>query len=83
MSASVAYDAAGRHSFLAARRILGYGGPRVGGGVSMGSDYYAHSREGRPQEDWHRLDHHLKHTAELAAEFAKPFGWEYWGYPAG
>lgn len=38
--------------------------------------YYAHSRKDLPKEKWHRLEDHLKSTAELAAKFAKPFGVE-------
>jgi hypothetical protein len=30
------------------------------------SEYYAHSRPARPQSEWHRLEDHLKATAELA-----------------
>lgn len=46
-------------------------------------DYYAHSVEGKPPEEWHRLEDHLKGTAELAARFAAKFGCEEWGYLAG
>lgn len=45
--------------------------------------YYAHSLEGLPPEQWQPLDEHLKAVAELAAEFAKPFGGEEWAYLAG
>lgn len=45
--------------------------------------YYAHSREGLPPEKWQPLDEHLKNVAEMAAEFAKPFGGEEWAYLAG
>ena len=31
--------------------------------------YYAHTVEGKPQEEWHTLADHLKGTAELAASF--------------
>jgi hypothetical protein len=27
-------------------------------------DFYAHSVEGKPVEEWHRLEDHLKGTAE-------------------
>jgi CRISPR-associated endonuclease/helicase Cas3 len=37
-------------------------------------DFYAHSVEGKPVEEWHRLEDHLKGTAELAARFAAEFG---------
>jgi CRISPR-associated endonuclease/helicase Cas3 len=46
-------------------------------------DFYAHSVEGKPVEEWHRLEDHLKGTAELAARFAAEFGCEEWGYLAG
>lgn len=29
-------------------------------------EYYAHSRDGRPPEEWHRLEDHLKSVAEMA-----------------
>jgi hypothetical protein len=29
-------------------------------------EFYAHSLEGRPVDEWHSLDEHLKNTAELA-----------------
>jgi len=32
--------------------------------------FYAHSIEGKPLDDWHRLEDHLKGTAELASSFA-------------
>ncbi len=30
-------------------------------------DYFAHSLEGKPIEEWHRLEEHLFGTAKLAA----------------
>jgi hypothetical protein len=45
--------------------------------------YYAHSQEGKPTEDWHRLEDHLKNVAEMAREFAKDFNAGDWGYLAG
>lgn len=42
-------------------------------------DFYAHSVEGRPPEEWQRLENHLKGTAELAAGFASAFGAGEWG----
>jgi len=45
--------------------------------------YYAHSLEGRPQEEWQRLEEHLKNVAELARKFAEPFGAGDWAYAAG
>lgn len=45
--------------------------------------FYAHSLEGKPSEEWHFLEEHLKGTAELAAKFADEFGCGEWGYLAG
>jgi CRISPR-associated endonuclease/helicase Cas3 len=45
--------------------------------------FYAHSKEGRPVAEWQPLDEHLKNVAELAADFAKPFGGEEWARLAG
>jgi len=44
--------------------------------------FYAHSKEGKPVDEWHRLEEHLKGTAELAALFAAEFGCGEWGYLA-
>ncbi len=41
--------------------------------------FYAHSVEGKPVEDWHRLEEHLKGTAELSSTFAAEFGCSDWG----
>ncbi|MBN2103952.1 CRISPR-associated helicase Cas3' [bacterium] len=46
-------------------------------------EYFAHSIEGRPPEKWQPLEEHLKNVAELAAEFARPFGGQEWAYLAG
>jgi len=46
-------------------------------------ELYAHSIEGKPVEEWHRLTEHLKGTAELAKEFTAEFGCGEWGYLAG
>lgn len=35
---------------------------------------YAHSRQGSPPAEWHRLERHLLDTAEKARSFAEPFG---------
>jgi hypothetical protein len=32
----------------------------------MKDKYYAHSQEGKPTEDWHLLEDHLKAVAEMA-----------------
>ena len=44
---------------------------------------YAHTREGRPREEWHGLFDHLEETARLAGQFASGFGSEGWGYLTG
>jgi CRISPR-associated endonuclease/helicase Cas3 len=46
-------------------------------------EFYAHSVEGKPVDEWHRVEVHLKGTAELAASFAAGFGCGEWGYLAG
>ena len=46
-------------------------------------EYYAHSREGKPPEDWHRLEDHLKEVAEMARKFEDNFGAGDWGHLAG
>ena len=46
-------------------------------------EYYAHSKEGKPREEWHRLEDHLKKVAEMARDFANDFGAGEWGYLAG
>ncbi len=45
--------------------------------------YYAHSLKGEPIEKWQPLEEHLQSVAEMAAEFAKPFGGEEWARLAG
>ena len=49
----------------------------------MDNQYFAHSLDGKPVEEWQPLDEHLKNVAVLAAEFAKPFGGEEWARLAG
>lgn len=49
----------------------------------MPHEFYAHSVEGKPLSEWHRLEEHLKGTAELAKSFANEFGCGEWGYLAG
>ena len=49
----------------------------------MGKDIYAHSIEGKPCRDWHRLEDHLPATAKLAGTFASEFVAGEWGYLAG
>ena len=46
-------------------------------------EYYAHSKEGKPREEWHRLEDHLKKVAEMTRDFANDFGAGEWGYLAG
>jgi CRISPR-associated endonuclease/helicase Cas3 len=45
--------------------------------------YYAHSKDGAPPEHWQPLEAHLNHVAEMAAEFADPFGGKEWARLAG
>jgi len=47
--------------------------------VLIVKEYYAHSLEGKQPAEWHRLEDHLKGTAELAAKFAAEFGCGEWG----
>ena len=49
----------------------------------MKNEYYAHSREGKPPEEWQPLDVHLKNVAEMARKFAEDFNASDWGYLAG
>src|SRR5271157_2380706 len=44
---------------------------------------YAHTREGRPREEWHGLFDHLEETARLTGQFASGFGSEGWGFLTG
>jgi hypothetical protein len=46
----------------------------------MEKEYYAHSKEGKPPKDWHRLEDHLKKVAEMAHSFAKCFVVGKWSY---
>jgi CRISPR-associated endonuclease/helicase Cas3 len=46
-------------------------------------DYFAHSLQGRPKEEWQPLEDHLKNVAEMARGFAEAFGAGEWGYLAG
>jgi CRISPR-associated endonuclease/helicase Cas3 len=48
----------------------------------MKNEYYAHSREGKPPRDWHRLEDHLRTVAEMARSFANDFGAGDWAYLA-
>jgi CRISPR-associated endonuclease/helicase Cas3 len=48
----------------------------------MKDEYYAHSLDGKPPEDWQSLEVHLKNVAEKARTFAEAFGAGDWGYLA-
>ena len=53
-------------------------------GGAMGQHcWYAHTVEGRPEEDWQELAAHLTATSDLAAGFAAPFASTEWGRLAG
>lgn len=43
-------------------------------------EYYAHSLPGRPQEEWQRLEDHLRNVAEMVRGFADDFGAGEWAY---
>ncbi len=47
------------------------------------SRVFAHSREGRPEDEWEGLSEHLHNVAARAAGFAEPFGSAEWGRLAG
>ena len=49
----------------------------------MKTRYYAHSLEGQPLSKWQLLEDHLQNVAEIAAEFARPFGGDQWARLAG
>ena len=44
--------------------------------------HFAHSLKEKPKSEWHRLDRHLRTTAERAERFAAPFA-KGWGHLAG
>jgi CRISPR-associated endonuclease/helicase Cas3 len=48
-----------------------------------GEIYYAHSLEGKSLTEWQELREHLKNVAELARQFAEPFGAGEWAYFVG
>lgn len=52
-------------------------------GGSRLQKFYAHSVEGKPVEEWQRLEEHHFGTANLAKEFADEFGSGDWAYLAG
>lgn len=41
-------------------------------------NYYAHSIDGRPQQEWQLLETHLANVARMASDFALPFGSSNW-----
>lgn len=49
----------------------------------MRDKYYAHSRNGKPPEEWHRLEDRLNKAAEIARSFANDFHAGDWEYLAG
>ncbi|MEK6967400.1 MAG: CRISPR-associated endonuclease Cas3'', partial [Nanoarchaeota archaeon] len=49
----------------------------------MPKEYFAHSLENRPPQQWQKLDEHLKNVATLARQFAEPFGGGEWAELAG
>jgi hypothetical protein len=38
------------------------------------NEFFAHSKEGKPPEEWHRLEDHLIRVAKMPAEFASESG---------
>ncbi len=49
----------------------------------MRDDLYAHSIPGRPEGDWQALEEHLLAVAQMAEQFAQPFGSGGWAWNAG
>jgi CRISPR-associated endonuclease/helicase Cas3 len=49
----------------------------------MSPRFFAHTKPGAPEEAWEPLSDHLTKVADLAAEFAAPFGAEEWARLAG
>ncbi|MFH0953242.1 MAG: CRISPR-associated helicase Cas3' [Verrucomicrobiota bacterium] len=49
----------------------------------MGSEFYAHSREGKPPEEWQKLDEHLRAVSAKARDFASSFQSSEWAWNAG
>lgn len=45
--------------------------------------YYAHSLDGRPQDEWQSLEEHLRQTAQKAGGFAAHFQSQEWAHAAG
>jgi CRISPR-associated endonuclease/helicase Cas3 len=51
--------------------------------ISVKRKYYAHSKEGRPPEEWQLLEEHLASVAKQASEFAAKFDSADWAWNAG
>jgi CRISPR-associated endonuclease/helicase Cas3 len=49
----------------------------------MSENYYAHSKENEPPENWQPLEEHLKNVADMAGQFAVFFKSGSWGKIAG
>jgi len=49
----------------------------------MKDEFYAHSREGKPPEEWHRIVDDLNDVAKMARAFADDFQAGEWGYRMG
>lgn len=45
--------------------------------------FWAHTKEGRPEEEWQSLEDHLRGVADAASRFAAPFHAEEWARAAG
>lgn len=54
-----------------------------GGGWIIETILYAHTLPGRPREEWHSLESHLRDTALIAERFAMAFDSGPWGHLAG
>lgn len=44
----------------------------------MKQEFYAHSIDGKPVEEWHSFEEHLLNVAELARKFGDEFGSGEW-----
>lgn len=52
-------------------------------GFNTLKQFYAHSLKDEGPDSWQKLEDHLNNVANLASEFAKPFGGEEWTHLAG
>jgi len=48
----------------------------------MKEEFYAHSRDGKPPENWQKLEEHLNNVAEMARKFSNDFNAGDGGYLA-